>query len=221
MKFRTDVTEGGYKILSIHGPDRMGCYAGVVERAGDIGSINWSPQGKASNHNGGFTDIDLIPITEEPRNVAESNSIAVPGGLYFKDPETEERIAVLEADLAKEEMVRKTHEARLESRINQLYTDCIARINGLRNDYLADKDAVQPARVDDLEERLEKLESRLDKNLPQTLELGQDSVTVSREEWKAMERLYESVNYVYTHGTNYTNGLWGPLLDIRRLRESK
>lgn len=218
MKFRTDVTEGGYKILSLHGPDSLGVYAGVVQDGEEFNTVNWYASGKSRNT---YAAYNLIPITEEPRNVAESNSIAVPGGLYFKDPETEERIAVLEADLAKEEMVRKTHEARLESRINQLYTDCIARINGLRNDYLADKDAVQPARVDDLEERLEKLESRLDKNLPQTLELGQDSVTVSREEWKAMERLYESVNYVYTHGTNYTNGLWGPLLDIRRLRESK
>lgn len=42
-------------------------------------------------------------------------------------------------------------------RNDDLYQDAVARINGLRNDYLADQDAAQPARIDDLEERLENL----------------------------------------------------------------
>jgi hypothetical protein len=34
MKFRTDITKGGYKILSIHGPDGCEEYAGVIETEG-------------------------------------------------------------------------------------------------------------------------------------------------------------------------------------------
>lgn len=43
-------------------------------------------------------------------------------------------------------------------RMDEMRTDYIARVNGLRNDYLADQSAVQPSRVDALEERLEALE---------------------------------------------------------------
>jgi ubiquinone biosynthesis protein UbiJ len=46
--------------------------------------------------------------------------------------------------------------------MDNIQADYIARVNGLRADYLADQSAVQPSRVDALEERLEKLERVLE-----------------------------------------------------------
>ncbi len=132
MNFRTDTTKGGYKILSIHGPDANGWYAGVLEKAGDIGTVTWNQHG---NSTGDMRDLDLIPLADEP-----------------EPSETTELWNEIEA-------LREITVETLK-RMNEMRTDYIARVNGLRNDYLADQSAVQPSRVDALEERLEALEQR-------------------------------------------------------------
>jgi hypothetical protein len=129
MNFRTDTTKGGYKILSIHGPDANGWYAGVLEKAGDIGTVTWNQHG---NSTGDMRDLDLIPLADEP-----------------EPSETTELWNEIEA-------LREITVETLK-RMNEMRTDYIARINGLRSDYLADQSAVQPSRVDALEDRLDNL----------------------------------------------------------------
>jgi hypothetical protein len=148
MNFRTDTTKGGYKILSIHGPDANGWYAGVLEKAGDIGTVTWNQHG---NSTGDMRDLDLIPLADEP-----------------EPSETTELWNEIEA-------LREITVETLK-RMNEMRTDYIARINGLRSDYLADQSAVQPSRVDALEERLDKFDDELgvlqdDVNLDLRLEL--------------------------------------------------
>lgn len=133
-KFRTDMTKGGYKILSLHGPDSLGAYSGVVDDEEEFCPVSWYASGKTKNN---YPKYSLIPITEE-------------------QPKDDERITHLETQV---NSLRDVIGDTLK-RLDDYRSDAIARINGLRNDYLADKDAVSPARVDDLEERLEALEQR-------------------------------------------------------------
>lgn len=141
MKFDTTKTKGKIEISYIC-KSTDGLYHGVVHLGfGNYSSRSWDSQGKCLNNTAGT--LDLIPLNQpEPYNV----------------PEGVERLVL---EYANEERIN-----RLEERLDQSCKDLIGRINGLRNDYLADQDAVSPARVDDLEERLKKLEaynSKLDK----------------------------------------------------------
>lgn len=61
MKFKTDFTERGYKILCIFGPDEGGFYAGVIERApGDILGITWDACGAVMDGDERF-DLECKP----------------------------------------------------------------------------------------------------------------------------------------------------------------
>jgi hypothetical protein len=139
-KFRTDVTKGGYKILSIHGPDDRGTFAGVVNNDGDYVPVWWSGgTGRDLDTDEDDACYDLIPLDEpEPSDTTE---------LWNYVHSSSKEIGAL----------RLLVEGALK-RMDSMQADYIARVNGLRNDYLADKDAVSPARVDALEERLEILE---------------------------------------------------------------
>lgn len=66
-KFRTDKTAGGHTILSLHGPDLLGEYAGVIQLAGAMHGITWNKYGDASS--GSFNDTygsgNLVPAEPE------------------------------------------------------------------------------------------------------------------------------------------------------------
>ena len=145
MKFDTTKTKGGYKILSLHGPDEFDCYSGVVEADGSFIGLNWGRKGDELECQSEY-DLTLL---DEPSETTE----------LWNEIEALREITV-----------------ETLKRMNEMRTDYIARVNGLRNDYLADQSAVQPSRVDALEERLEVLEQRT-----QTDERG---VWVTRESLK-------------------------------------
>jgi hypothetical protein len=65
--------------------------------------------------------------------------------------------------------------------MDNIQADYIARVNGLRADYLADQDAVQPARVDALEERLETIETEMKEKPSFTALRFEDLCTMVRE----------------------------------------
>jgi BMFP domain-containing protein YqiC len=153
MKFNTTHTQGGHKILSIHGPDGLKGYAGVVHHNDEYVAVNWGRNGQDLDFD---NEYDLIPL-EEPSNVTD------------EQPKDDERIAKLESQFTYLETSANKALDSLEERLDQSCKDLIGRINGLRNDYLADTDAVQPARVDDVEEltlstreRLVTLEDRVE-----------------------------------------------------------
>jgi archaellum component FlaC len=235
MKFRTDVTQGGYKILSIHGPDPMGRYAGVIDNGPDYALVVWDSYGEASFDDSHVSEMDLIP-EEQPKDderikkLEEFQSYASNSLRGIWDS-FDKHVAEFERRLGAE-----------QKRINEIHQDCVARINGLRNDYLADQDAVQPARVDALEERLEKLEESLAKvaddvafdvefrlkdleagrNLPQTPELGQDSITVSKAEWEAFNLIVETFEHYRRRPTpELRTQLDVAINTLRKLREGK
>ena len=58
-KFRTDVTKGGHKILSLHGPDGCGEYAGVVDTGGSYLTITWCETGVPVSANDLYNLIQL------------------------------------------------------------------------------------------------------------------------------------------------------------------
>lgn len=151
MKFRTDITKGGYKILSIHGPSSCGSYYGTVQDdTGAFFTCTWESDGRDNDYPNA-RGFDLIPLADEP-----------------EPSETTELWNEIEA-------LREITVETLK-RMNEMRTDYIARINGLRSDYLADQSAVQPSRVDALEERLDKFDDELgvlqdDVNLDLRLEL--------------------------------------------------
>jgi len=155
MNFRTDTTRGGYKILSIHGPDANGWYAGVLEKAGRYWTVTWNQHG---NSTGAMRCLDLVPLADEP-----------------EPSETTELWNYVHSSSKEINALRELVEGALK-RMDNIQADYIARVNGLRADYLADQSAVQPSRVDALEERLEALEQRT-----QTDEKG---VWVTRESLK-------------------------------------
>ncbi len=64
MKFRSDITQGGYKILSLHGPDEFDCYSGVVEADGSFIGLNWGRKGEELECQ---SEYDLIPLADEPK----------------------------------------------------------------------------------------------------------------------------------------------------------
>lgn len=140
-KFRTDITKGGDKILSIHGPDRFGRYAGVVEYEGEYVLVSWHHSGVPVTKGIAYS---LIPLADEP--AAPKRDMAMET-LEHALKEINQRLDDFDKRLAAE-----------MRRNDELYQDAVARVNGLRNDYLADKDAVSPARVDALDERLDVLE---------------------------------------------------------------
>jgi tetratricopeptide (TPR) repeat protein len=112
-----------------------------LDQEGEYAGVNWSTAGVEFEDN---PDYDLIPLAEEPRNASE------PQLQEFFEQVLDRRMAKLEAQYAKtEDWVEGYQEAfdELERRIEEDYNDCIARINGLRND----------ERIAVLEERLEKL----------------------------------------------------------------
>lgn len=127
MKFNTTKTKGGYKILSLHGPDEFDCYSGVVEADGSFIGLNWGRKGDELERQ---SEYDLIPLTDEPSETTE----------LWNEIEALREITV-----------------ETLKRMNEMRTDYIARVNGLRADYLADQSAVQPSRVDALEDRLDNL----------------------------------------------------------------
>lgn len=45
MIFKTDKTKGGYEILSIHGPDKIDFYAGVIKKSSSYVTISWNEKG--------------------------------------------------------------------------------------------------------------------------------------------------------------------------------
>jgi uncharacterized coiled-coil protein SlyX len=127
-KFRSDTTKGGHKILSLHGPNAEGRFFGTVESEDALSNCVWTRHGMEVESD---EDFDLIPLDEpkpEPSDTTELwNYVHSLGSTVMA----------------------------LEARIKDVQQDTIARVNGLRNDYLADKDAVSPVRVDALEERVE------------------------------------------------------------------
>ena len=157
MKFRTDITKGGYKILSIHGPSSCGSYYGTArDDTGDFFTCIWESDGRDSD----AREFDLIPL-DEPK----PDHTTVTDKLQYALDMCMDKLHDLDQRLALE-----------MKRNDELHKDAVARVNGLRNDYLADQSAVQPSRVDALEERLEVLEQRT-----QTDERG---VWVTRESLK-------------------------------------
>lgn len=139
MKFRSDITQGGYKILSLHGPDEFDCYSGVVEADGSFIGLNWGRKGEELECQ---SEYDLIPIPEPDYKAMHRHLVEYCNSLQDLIKSQNDRIEAL------------------EERLDQSCKDLIGRINGLRADYLADQSAVQPSRVDALEERLEALEQR-------------------------------------------------------------
>jgi len=72
MKFRTDVTQGGYKILSFHGPDAFGEFAGVVKRGNFFVGVCWCKDGTIMDDTDrSYSLIPLAPtvVRSEWRNV--------------------------------------------------------------------------------------------------------------------------------------------------------
>ena len=61
MKFNTTHTKGGYKILSLHGPDECEEYAGVVDTGGSYLTITWYDTGVPVSANELYS---LIPLDE-------------------------------------------------------------------------------------------------------------------------------------------------------------
>lgn len=136
MKFDNSKTKGGHKILSIHGPDACEEYAGVVEYEGEYVLVSWSSSGIPITKGAAYS---LVPLTEEPSDTTE---------LWNYVRSSSKEITALREALA--DTLKKLHDFREEA---------IARVSGLRADYLADQSAVQPSRVDALEERLEAVEN--------------------------------------------------------------
>ena len=158
MKFDTTKTKGGYKILSLHGPDEFDCYSGVVEADGSFIGLNWGRKGEELECQ---SEYDLIPLADEPK----PDHTAVTDKLQYALDMCMDKLHDLDQRLALE-----------MKRNDELYQDAVARVNGLRSDYLADQSAVQPSRVDALEERLDKFDDELgvlqdDVNLDLRLEL--------------------------------------------------
>lgn len=73
MKKWKDTTKGGYKILSIHGPDSSGRYAGaVVDDNGDYDGCVWDEGGNERVY--GIHTFDLVPA--EPEVEYEERSVS-------------------------------------------------------------------------------------------------------------------------------------------------
>jgi hypothetical protein len=158
MKFDTTKTKGGYKILSIHGPSSCGSYYGTVQDdTGAFFTCTWESDGRDNDYPNA-RGFDLIPLAEEP-----------------EPSDTTELWNYVHSSSKEINALRELVEGALK-RMDNMQADYIARVNGLRADYLADQSAVQPSRVDALEERLEALEQRT-----QTDEKG---VWVTRESLK-------------------------------------
>lgn len=71
MKFDTTKTKGGYKILSLRGPDSRGEFVGAVKMDVCLVGCTWNKRG---DNVGGCRELDLVPLTEESesdRNLAE------------------------------------------------------------------------------------------------------------------------------------------------------
>jgi hypothetical protein len=156
MKFRSDITQGGYKILSIHGPDGCEEYAGVIETDGTYLTITWYDTGVPVSANELYSLIPLDEPKPEPSDTTE---------LWNYVHSSSKEINALREVMAD-----------TLKRMDGMRQDYIARVNGLRADYLADQSAVQPSRVDALEERLDKFDDELgilqdDVNLDLRLEL--------------------------------------------------
>ncbi len=65
MKFKTDKTQGGYPILSIHGPDHIGEYAGVIEDSSGYIAAQWGSRGTCYHvwgHNKDSAGLALVPV---------------------------------------------------------------------------------------------------------------------------------------------------------------
>jgi hypothetical protein len=158
MKFRTDITKGGYKILSIHGPSSCGSYYGTVQDdTGAFFTCTWESDGRDNDYPNA-RGFDLIPLADEP-----------------EPSETTELWNYVHSSSKEINALRELVEGALK-RMDNIQADYIARVNGLRADYLADQSAVQPSRVDALEERLNKFDDELgvlqdDVNLDLRLEL--------------------------------------------------
>lgn len=64
-KFKTDKTAGGYTILSFHGPDKDGDYAGVLGRHGGLAGFTWNAEGHTTDGAGkrdyAYDSCDLVP----------------------------------------------------------------------------------------------------------------------------------------------------------------
>ncbi len=156
MNFRTDTTKGGHKILSIHGPDGCEEYAGVIETDGTYLTITWYDTGVPVSANELYSLIPLDEPKPEPSDTTE---------LWNYVHSSSKEINALREVMAD-----------TLKRMDGMRQDYIARVNGLRADYLADQSAVQPSRVDALEERLDKFDDELgvlqdDVNLDLRLEL--------------------------------------------------
>jgi hypothetical protein len=224
MKFRQDITQGGYKILSIHGPSSCGSYYGTVQDdTGAFFTCTWESDGRDNDYPNA-RGFDLIPLADEP-----------------EPSETTELWNYVHSSSKEINALRELVEGALK-RMDNIQADYIARVNGLRADYLADQSAVQPSRVDALEERLEKLEESLAKvaddvafdvefrlkdleagrNLPQTPELGQDSITVSKAEWEAFNLIVETFEHYRRRPTpELRTQLDVAINTLRKLREGK
>jgi hypothetical protein len=158
MKFDTTKTKGGYKILSIHGPSSCGSYYGTVQDdTGAFFTCTWESDGRDNDYPNA-RGFDLIPLADEP-----------------EPSETTELWNYVHSSSKEINALRELVEGALK-RMDNIQADYIARVNGLRADYLADQSAVQPSRVDALEERLNKFDDELgvlqdDVNLDLRLEL--------------------------------------------------
>jgi len=143
MKFDTTKTKGGYKILSIHGPSSCGSYYGTVQDdTGAFFTCTWESDGRDNDYPNA-RGFDLIPL-DEPK----PDHTTVTDKLQYALDMCMDKLHDLDQRLALE-----------MKRNDELYQDAVARVNGLRADYLADQSAVQPSRVDALEERLETFEN--------------------------------------------------------------
>lgn len=133
IKFKNDFTKGGYKILSLHGPDSCEEYAGVVDDGeGTFLTITWYDTGTPVSANELY---ELIPLTDEPKSDPTADRLA----------ELEKRVEALEQKISD---TTDYHDLRLQIQ------DANVTIQRLRDDYLADQSAVQPSRVDAIEEKV-------------------------------------------------------------------
>ena len=96
-KFRTDVTKGGYKILSLHGPDGCDEYAGIVDTGGSYLTITWYDTGVPVSANELYS---LIPLDEpKPDHKIEAWLEALEERLQTLEACSNETMSILQKEL--------------------------------------------------------------------------------------------------------------------------
>ena len=96
-KFRTDVTKGGYKILSLHGPDGCDEYAGVVDTGGSYLTITWYDTGVPVSANDLYS---LIQLDEpKPDHKIEARLEALEERLQTLEACSDETMSILQKEL--------------------------------------------------------------------------------------------------------------------------